>query len=132
MCIHYSTKDLLASYKVCLCFLLIWIKSVWYGCLIFEGIKFWCISLGVLSMIIYKVLSTWCLGYNICSATFLDIRISTCFVPFFTHRMTIYIHMCVYTYTCAYINDVVLNGICTYLWIFQGYTEKLRITKEME
>ena len=70
--------------------IIIWIKSVWYGCLIFEGIKFSWISLGVLSMIIYKGLYTWCLRYNICSATFLDIRISTCFVPFFTQRTTMY------------------------------------------
>ena len=31
-----------------------------------------------LSMIIYEVLYTCCLRYNICSAWFLDIRISTC------------------------------------------------------
>ena len=34
---------------------------------------------GFLSMIIYEVLYTWCLRYNICSAWLLDIRISTCF-----------------------------------------------------
>ena len=33
---------------------------------------------GFLSMIIYVVLYTQCLRYNICSARFLDVRISTC------------------------------------------------------
>ena len=33
---------------------------------------------GFLSMKIYVVLYTQCLRYNICSAWFLDIRISTC------------------------------------------------------
>ena len=35
--------------------------------LISMGIKFSWISLGFLSMIIYEVLYTWCLKYNICS-----------------------------------------------------------------
>ena len=34
---------------------------------------------GFLSMVIYAVLYTQCLRYNICSAWFLDIRISTRF-----------------------------------------------------
>ena len=36
---------------------------------------------GFLSMVIYEVLYlyTWCLRYTICSAWFLDIRISTCY-----------------------------------------------------
>ena len=32
-----------------------------------------------LSMIIYEVLYTWCLRYNICSAWLLDVKISTCY-----------------------------------------------------
>ena len=59
MCIHYSTKDLLASYKVCLYFLLLYMTSiVCYDCLIFVGIKFLWILLGFLSVIIYEVLYT--------------------------------------------------------------------------
>ena len=47
--------------------------------LIFVGIRFLWILLAFLSMIINEVYSyTWCLRYNICSAWFLDIRISTC------------------------------------------------------
>ena len=33
---------------------------------------------GFLSMVIYAILYTQCLRYNICSTSFLDIRISTC------------------------------------------------------
>ena len=44
----------------------------------FHEIKFLWILLGLLSMIIYEVYSTWCLRYNICSTWFLDFRISTC------------------------------------------------------
>ena len=49
----------------------------------FVGIKFSWILFNFLSTIIYGVLYTlsWCLRYNICSAWFLDIRISTCFTP---------------------------------------------------
>ena len=54
--------------------------TVWYGHLIFMGITVLCILLGLLSVIIYEVLYTCCLRYNICSAWFLDIRISTCFL----------------------------------------------------
>ena len=58
--IHYSTKDLLAIYKVCLCFLLLYITStVCYGCLIFMGIKFLWILLGFLSVIIYTNKENW-------------------------------------------------------------------------
>ena len=35
---------------------------------------------GFLSMVIYVVLYTQCLRYNICSARFLDTRISTCYL----------------------------------------------------
>ena len=53
-------------------------NTVWYDCLIFVGIIFSWISLGFLSMIIYKVFYTLWLRHKICSAWFLDIRISTC------------------------------------------------------
>ena len=62
--------------RYCLCFI---VFVVFYTIVInFVGIKFSWISLGVLYMIIYEVLYTWCLRYNIWSAWFLDIRISTC------------------------------------------------------
>ena len=78
-CIHYSIKNLLASYKVCLCFYwCIWINIVQHGCLIVVGFKISWISLGFLSMKIY-VLYTWCLIYNVNSALLLDIRTSTCY-----------------------------------------------------
>ena len=48
------------------------VATVW----LFMGIKFTWISLGFLSVKIYSY--AWCLRY-ICSAWFLDIRISTCF-----------------------------------------------------
>ena len=54
--IHYSNKNPLASYKVCCvsyCYVLI--NDIWYNCLIFMEIKFWWISLGFLSVIIYEV-----------------------------------------------------------------------------
>ena len=42
--------------------------------------------LGYLSMLIYVVsLYTQCLRYNICSAWFLDIRISTCYITDVPH-----------------------------------------------
>ena len=41
--------------------------------------QIWWVSLSFLSMIIYGVLYTRCLRYNICSAWFLDIRALTCF-----------------------------------------------------
>ena len=47
--------------------------------LLISGIKFSWISLSFLYMIIYEVLYTWCLRYNIWSAWSLDIRLSTCF-----------------------------------------------------
>ena len=47
----------------------------------FVGIEVLWILFSFLSTIIYGVLYTlsWCLRYNICSAWFLDIRISTCY-----------------------------------------------------
>ena len=55
------------------------ISSVWYGCLIFVGMKYLWILLGFLPIIIYQVLYTWCLKCNICSVWFLDIRPSICY-----------------------------------------------------
>ena len=49
---------------------------------------------GFLSIIIYKVLYIQCLRYNICSAWFLDIRISTCFLLIHFHRT--HLHELVY------------------------------------
>ena len=48
-----------------------------------------------LSMTIYEVLYTWCLTYNICSARFLDIRISTCYTlpSYITQQMHSQVYM---------------------------------------
>ena len=57
--IHYSTKDLLASCKVCLCFLLLYMN--WYFMLWlfnFSGEQIFVDFLGFLSMTIYEVLYT--------------------------------------------------------------------------
>ena len=48
-------------------------KTVQYRCLFLWGLNFH----GFLSMVIYEALAI-CLRYNICSAWFLDIRISNC------------------------------------------------------
>ena len=51
--IQYSTRNLLASYEVYLCFNCnITVNIVWYGCLILWGSNF----RGFLFMIIYEVL----------------------------------------------------------------------------
>ena len=57
MCIHYSTRDLLTIYKVCLSFLLLYTL---YGMavLFLWRSKFSWILLGFLSMMIYEVLYT--------------------------------------------------------------------------
>ena len=54
----------------------------------YVGIKFSWISLCFFSMIIYEF-QAWCLRYNICSAWFLDIRMSTCFLPKAGHSLLI-------------------------------------------
>ena len=77
--IQYSTKNLLASYKVCLCFYCYTrINIVWYDCLISVGIKIFMDFVEFLIQEVHEVLHTWCSRYNICSAWFVDIRISTC------------------------------------------------------
>ena len=74
-CIHYSTRTCWPVIRyVCVYYCNITINTVQYGCLISWGSNF----CGFLSMVIYEVLCTWCLWYGICSAWFLDIRISTC------------------------------------------------------
>ena len=80
MCIHYSLLRRLASYKVCLCFIVLSVTFciVGYVCS-FRGDQIFVDFVSFLSMIIYEILYTWCLRYNICSTWFLDIRISTCF-----------------------------------------------------
>ena len=50
-------------------------KSLYVIIVNFMGIKFSLILLSFLSMIIYVVLYTWCLRYNICSTWFLDINL---------------------------------------------------------
>ena len=84
MFIHYSLLRRMASYKVCLCFIVLWVTvcTVGYVCL-FHGEQIFVDFVSFLSMIIYEVLYTWCLRYNICSAWFLDIRVSTCFMLVF-------------------------------------------------
>ena len=53
------------------------VRTVGYACL-FRGYQIFLDFVSFLSMIINEVLTTCCLRYNICSAWFLDIRISTC------------------------------------------------------
>ena len=81
MCIYYSLIRRLASYKVCFCFtvLAVTVCTVGYVCS-FRRDQIFVDFVSFLSMTIYEVLCTllWCLGYNVCSAWFLDIRISIC------------------------------------------------------
>ena len=69
MCIHYSTRNLLASYKVRMFLFFCCIRVILqvYS-LIFVGIKFSWILLHFLSMIIndevLHIYCTWCLRYN--------------------------------------------------------------------
>ena len=81
MCIHYSLIRRLASYKVCLCFIVLSVTvcTIGYVCL-FHRDQVFVDFVGFLSMIIYEVLYTLSgrLRYNIFSAWFLDTRISTC------------------------------------------------------
>ena len=78
MWLHYPLWWSLDSYKVHLCFVVLSVTvcTVGYIC-IFRGDQIFVDFVSFLSMILYKVLYTWCLSYNICSARFLDIRIST-------------------------------------------------------
>ena len=80
MWLHYPLLRSLDTYKVHLCFIVlsVTVGTVGYICL-FHGDQIFVDFVSFLSMIIYEVLHTWCLRYNICSAWFLDIRISTCY-----------------------------------------------------
>ena len=79
MWLHYLLLWNLDSYKIFLCFIVLsaTVCTVGYICL-FRGGQFFVDFVSFLSLIIYEVLYTRCLRYNICSAWFLDIRISTC------------------------------------------------------
>ena len=76
----------MASFKVRLydIVLSVTVCTVGYVCLI-RRVQIFVDFVSYLSMIIYEVLYSllWCLRYNICSAWFLDIRISTCFRVFY-------------------------------------------------
>ena len=75
MWLYYPLLQSLDSYKVCLYFivLLVTVCTVGYICF-FHGDQTFVDFVSLLSMIIYEVLYTWCLRYNICSAWFLDIK----------------------------------------------------------
>ena len=73
MCINYSNRKLLrrlVNYEE----LILHCKVVNFVLIIF----LW-ISLDFLSMITYEVLYVWILRYTVCSAWFIDIRISACY-----------------------------------------------------
>ena len=89
---------MLDSYKVCFYFIVLSLTvcTVEYVCLFCEDqISMYFISF--LSMIIYEVLYTWCLRRNVCSAWFLDIKISTFSVSFLllwiTTNKVVYIYI---------------------------------------
>ena len=75
-CINYESKDLPGSYRACLWFLLLYMN---YPCTVW--LFFWVVQIfaDFISVIIYEISYTWCLRYIICSAWFLDIKISTCY-----------------------------------------------------
>ena len=69
MHIHYSVIRRLASYKICLCFIVLSVTVCTVG--------YVCLFHSFLTTIIYEVLYMYIimmLKYNICSAWFLDIR----------------------------------------------------------
>ena len=78
MFIYCSLIRRLASYKVCLCFIVLSITvcTIGYVCSFCRD-QIFMDFVSSLSIIIYEVLYTWRSRYNICSARFLDIRIST-------------------------------------------------------
>ena len=81
MWLHYPLLRSLDSYKVRLCFIVLSVTvcTVGYICLC-HGDQIFMDFVNFLSTIIYEVLYMWCLRYNICSAWFLDVGISTCLV----------------------------------------------------
>ena len=67
------------SYKVRLCFIVLLETVCTVGYIgLFCGDQIFVYFVNFVPMIISEVLYTCCLRYNICSARFLDIRISTC------------------------------------------------------
>ena len=106
---------MLDSYKVCLCFIALWVTvcAVGYICL-FCGDQIFVYFVSFLFMIIYKVLYTWCLRYNILSTWLLDIRILTCSIRNYgiVHDL-VYIHV-----YCSH----VLFYVCS-LILFKGLME---------
>ena len=76
MCMQYSTRSLLASYKVCNFIVCVQHCMLWL--FIFCEDQVFMDFVGFLSMIICEVWYTRYLGHIICSAWFLGIRISTC------------------------------------------------------
>ena len=87
MCIDSSLLRRLVSYKVSLCFivLLVTVYTVGYVCL-FSGDQIFVDFVRFLSMIIYSfIYIIFKVLYNICSALFLDIRISAYLFSRFTY-----------------------------------------------
>ena len=78
------------------------------------------ISYFLLVFVIYEVLYTWCLRHNICSAWFLDIRISllqqlitTSFLKFTIFELFLY----VYFYGLHSFKSIMSNYSCALLWL---------------
>ena len=70
---------------------------------------------GFLSMIIYEVLHTRCLRYNICSAWFLDIRILTCSIQYQYNISTITQYQCnIDNYNKAFYKSVWYASVITF------------------
>ena len=93
-CIYYSNRRLLRRLSNCKVHLCLFLCVNTYCTVDFRGDQISWILLSFLSMIIYEVLYAWCLRYNICSAWFLDIRISSCFYIVQVH---------IASYVCTYI-----------------------------
>ena len=93
--IHYPLLWSLDSYKICLCFIVlsatVCTVAIGYICLFHGDHDF----VSFLSMTIYEVLYTWCLRFNICSARFLDIKISTYYTlsSYITQQMHSQVYM---------------------------------------
>ena len=55
------------------------VHTILYIVIDFRGDQFY---VDFVRFLIHEDLYTWCLGYNICSTWFLDIRISTGYIPY--------------------------------------------------
>ena len=130
MWLHYPLLQSLGSYKVHLCFIVLSVTvcTVGYICL-FCGDQIFVDFVSFLSMIIYEILYTWCLRYNICSAGFLDIRISTCFnwpwklvrlLPHLSHLLWHPLPTCIKIYLCIYCSHALC--MCVYIYICTSLT----------